>query len=478
MDKRSLKTFIYILDDDSLLNIFHFCRPVMFNEDETGIDRILEAKEWDGERWWYKLVHVCRRWRYLILMSASHLGLSLLCTYGTPVADMLAHSPPLPLIIDYLVKRDITGEDEEGIMLALRHHDRVCRIRLRMPFMKLRKLITAVREEFPMLEYLGIGPLTKNSSGLILPNTFRAPHLRHLILINFAFPTGASLLPMAGAGLVTLLLADIPSSPYFFPDNFLQQLSILSQLEILVIGFRSPVPNRDVERQLLHRPIMAPVILPNLRWFGFKGVSAYLEAILPCMTTPLLEGFRTIWFHQLDFSIPQLLQFIGAAKNLRFSSAWAKLRFFQVLLDIGVYHHDGAAKPAFSMQILWGHLDRQVASAVQVFHALRTVFSAVEYLSLEFSEYPTSSATDNETDRTQWRELLCSFTNVQTLRVDADFRGQISRSLQVDEGESAMELLPELKVLEYPASDIRENPFHAFIDARKNAGRPITLVHP
>jgi hypothetical protein len=50
MDKRSLKTFIYILDDDSLLNIFHFCPPVMFNEDEIGIDCILEAKEWDSER--------------------------------------------------------------------------------------------------------------------------------------------------------------------------------------------------------------------------------------------------------------------------------------------------------------------------------------------------------------------------------------------------------------------------------------------
>ena len=203
-----------------------------------------------------------------------------------------------------------------------------------------------------MLEYLGIGPLTKHSLGLILPNTFWAPHLCHLILINFTFPTGASLLPMAGIGLVTLLLVDIPSSPYFYPDNFLQQLSILSQLKILMIVFRSPIPNCDVERQLLHRLIIAPIILSNLHWFGFKGVSAYLKAILPCITMPLLEGFHTILFHQLNFSIPQLLQFIGVAKNLRFSSAWAKLRFFQVLLDIGVYHHNGAVKPVFSMQIL------------------------------------------------------------------------------------------------------------------------------
>ncbi|KAI0276410.1 hypothetical protein BGY98DRAFT_986246, partial [Russula aff. rugulosa BPL654] len=49
---------------------------------------------WVEERWWYRLAHVCQRWRNLILGSATYLGLCLVCTYGTPVADMLAHSPP------------------------------------------------------------------------------------------------------------------------------------------------------------------------------------------------------------------------------------------------------------------------------------------------------------------------------------------------------------------------------------------------
>ena len=73
---------------------------------------------WIGERWWYRLAHVCQRWRNLILGSASSLGLCLVCTYGTPVADMLVHSPPLPLVIDYRI-RGITAEDEEAILLAL-----------------------------------------------------------------------------------------------------------------------------------------------------------------------------------------------------------------------------------------------------------------------------------------------------------------------------------------------------------------------
>ena len=56
-------------------------------------------------------------------------GLFLFCTYDTPVADMQAHSPLLPLIACYL-KKDCeltTAEDEDGIILVLK---RVRRVRL------------------------------------------------------------------------------------------------------------------------------------------------------------------------------------------------------------------------------------------------------------------------------------------------------------------------------------------------------------
>ena len=67
-----------------------------------------------SERWWYKFVQVCQRWRYLILGSASHLRLALLCTHGTPVADMLVHSPPLPLVIHHDdPNQDLTVKDED-----------------------------------------------------------------------------------------------------------------------------------------------------------------------------------------------------------------------------------------------------------------------------------------------------------------------------------------------------------------------------
>jgi hypothetical protein len=49
---------IHVLDDDSLVNIFRLYRPALL-DDEDDDDRILQGGEWDRERWWYKLVHVC-----------------------------------------------------------------------------------------------------------------------------------------------------------------------------------------------------------------------------------------------------------------------------------------------------------------------------------------------------------------------------------------------------------------------------------
>ena len=174
---------IHILDDDSLLRIFSLCRPDLIDEGEDDMLLVLMGGKWVRERWWYKLIHVCRRWRYLVLESASHLGLCLVCTYGTPVADMLARSPPLPLVIDYVdLPRKITAKDEKGIIAALHHPDRVLRIRLRMPIQNLQKVLPAIDDEFPMLEYMHLMPHARYYTDLILPGTFQAPHLRDLRL--------------------------------------------------------------------------------------------------------------------------------------------------------------------------------------------------------------------------------------------------------------------------------------------------------
>jgi hypothetical protein len=228
---------------------------------------------------------------------------------------MLAHSPSLPLLVDYAGIDRIAAEDQEGIPLALQHRDRVRSIRLVFPIRCLQKVIEAIDDEFPILEDLGIGPPTKEDPTLTLPRAFRAPHLRHLVLEYFNFPIGSPL-PIAPVGLVTLWLTGTSPTALFFPNTLLQHLSLMLQLETLAIQYHAPNPNRDVREQLLHAPIMTPVTLPNLRWFVFKGVSAYLEALLPRMTTPLLEKVQIKFFNQLTFSVPHLLQFLGTTESV------------------------------------------------------------------------------------------------------------------------------------------------------------------
>src|ERR1700722_15898529 len=245
----SLRTAsIHILDDDSLLNVFHLYRPFLLGEDEEDYRLWGGDKGWERGRWWYELSHVCQRWRKVILGSASYLGLSLVCTFGTPVADMLAHSPPLPLDIDYRNgNRDIAAEDEEGAILALKHYNRLRRVRLVMPATSLQKLIVAMDDEYPILEYLIImRPLEDKSSIFQFPETLQAPNLRHLYLFGFALPMGSRLLTTA-VGLVTLGLIMVHPSTYFHPNILLRWLSFMPQLETLIVPFLFPVPNRDLE---------------------------------------------------------------------------------------------------------------------------------------------------------------------------------------------------------------------------------------
>jgi hypothetical protein len=418
------------------------------------------------------LVRVCRRWRYLIFGSASHLRLCLVCRRGTPVADMLAHSPPLPLIIhhDYW-DHDLTAEDEEGILLALRHRNRVCRIRLFMPVASLQKLITAIDDEFPALEFLDIGPPAKHNTPLILPATLEAPNLRYLWLDHFAPPIGSRLLATA-TGLVRLFLRWIHPSTYPHPNHLLQPLSVLPQLEELGIGFSSPVPNRDLERQLLNTPIITYVTFPNLHWFTFWGVSAYLEALLPHMTTPLLERLEIHFFNQLSFFVPRLLQFSTTTENPGYSNA--TIIFYHRAVFVSLFSPE-AGTVYFIVEVICEHLDWQVSSMAQIFNILSPLSSTVVNLSLVYGEHNLSSEGHNQADRTQWRELLGSFRNVKTLRVHDGLVEEVSHSLRYD-GEPPLELLPELNELICPQGSHNNKTFATFIDEREVAGQPINVI--
>ena len=385
---------------------------------------------------------------------------------------MLAHSPPLPLVIDYH-DHDITAEDEEAIILALEQRHRVRRVRFHLPALKLQKLIPAIDGEYPILNYLILAdpPKDKNTV-LILPKTLVAPHLRHLA-INCSIPIHFPLLTTA-IGLVTLHLALYDPSTYFQPNVLLQLLSSTYQLERLLIFFDFPVPNRDVERQLIRMPITTRITLPILRTFAFKAASAYSEAVFSRIIAPHLENLQVSYLQQLTFSVPCLLQFMNT-ENFKFDRA--EFNFYSERVYVEVNPPETNMPVAtFSIIIDSSHLDWQVSSVAQIFNSLSQIFTAVEHLTLMHTTYSLSSEEHNEVDRSEWRKLLRSFGNVKTLHVDDGLVGELSRCLQLDDGELPLELLPDLQELTYSGNDDAGGAFTPFIYTRQNAGRPVTLT--
>lgn len=466
----SLVPPIHILDEDALLNVFY-----ILGLDIADIydDVVFQAK-WNRVRWWYKPAQVCRRWRNLILASPVRLDLHLVCTYGTPVADMLAHSSPLPLVIDYLdIDRERTAEDDDGILLALQHCDRVRRIGLVVSATNLLRPLLAMHKRFPILERVFVRSRTGDQTYLVVPEAFQAPCLRGLVLSCASLPRGLPLL-LTSTGLVILVLECIPPSSYFPPRHLLARLSSLTQLKTLSIGFTYPAPVDDVERQLSYTQSVAQVILPNLRSLFLHGGNAYLEALLARMNTPQLEIIHVWYFHQFVFNLPHLSRFASSIKKPQCDFAWLHFYPGEVIL-IAPKALKGDWVP-FRIQITCTHLDWQVASAVQVFGAIAPILSVVELLELSFySDEPSERY--NEVDPTQWCELLRPFRNVKTLSVDDALVGELSHSLRlVDGGASPERLFPELRELRYSGGDRVGDAFAPFIHARQAAGQHVDLV--
>ena len=470
---------IHVLDDDSLLHVFYLYRPFLLGEDLDEDAHMWGGDEgWQRGRWWYKLAHVCQRWRKVILRSASYLGVSLVCTNGTRVADMLAHSPPLPLAIDYRFRYfPVMAEDEKGITLALEQHHRVHRVRLQMPITTLPKFIIAMDDEYPILEYLIIDLRIDDISldtFLVLPEALQAPHLRHLTLVGFALPIGSRLLTTAR--LMTLCLVMTHPSTYFHPHTLLQWLSLMPELETLLISHVSSVSNHDVEGQLTHTPIITPVTLPNLRRFTFQGASTFLEAIVHWIITPRLEQLEAIFFLQLTFSVPYLLQFINTTESLRFDSALLNFTDEGVTVAFPLCDSEESEIYAVGILVQYWRLDWQVSSMAQISNSLSSVFSAVEHLTLQHNIDNSFSEEYDEVDRrTEWRKLLSSFKNVKTLRIDTGINKELSRCLELNGGELPLEMLPELQELTYSGSDNAADA-SSFVSACQKADRSITLV--
>ena len=132
---------------DVLLEIFHFYRQTFGFDHQLNYERA-----WNNKIGWFKLAHVCRNWRSVILMFFSQLKLWLYFTAQTSIrVAVLTALPPLPIVLDYL---DVLWT------LSLQNHStsasgyptRVCRIAISVTDSK--TIPKALNFAFPILESL------------------------------------------------------------------------------------------------------------------------------------------------------------------------------------------------------------------------------------------------------------------------------------------------------------------------------------
>jgi len=457
-------------DSDVVVLVFHFYR----------LDYIHGAN-WNLERWWHRLTHVCRTWRQLIFSHPSYLDLHLVCTYGTPIIDMLTLSPPFQLIINYPnQKAEITAEDIDGLLFTLRHCKRVRRISLTTSTTKSRRILAAMDGDFPVLKHLRITSSMNDDPTLTLPTTFRTPNLSSLTLIGPIHPIGAPLSPttIRAISLVELIIRDIPPSPDFHPEYFVTQLSSMPLLVTISLGFSSPIPNRIIEKQLLNLSTTS-ITLHRLTRFRFWGVSAFLEGLLARINAPILRKFGITLFNQLTFSLPCLSHFIGTTPRLKLPIARADFHKhnMSITVDNNGSHQDHGF---FRISVACQYLGWQVDAAAQICNAIAPVLSAAQELTLSFRKHRPLLEHQDEVIPTKWHNLLRPFTNVTILRVHPRRPvGEFSHALQLnDNGESLRDVLPQLCEFVLPSHTDWNKAFFAFLNAHRAADRPRGLHLP
>ncbi|KAH9174789.1 hypothetical protein EDB89DRAFT_2241552 [Lactarius sanguifluus] len=457
-------TTISMLPDNVLLQIFDFCRRSSRFFDDLD-------KVWK----WNFLVHVCQRWRQVIFGSQHRLNLRISCTPGTPVRKNIGIWPAFPIIVRYVEwGRSVLPNDEDNVVAALEHPDRVSYLWLIVTGSQLEKMAMVMQEPFPVLESLYIRSGGGNAP--VLPAKFlggSAPRLQYIDLYGIPFPTLPTLLLSAG-DLVSLRLFNIPPTGYIIPKAMVACLAVLPRLESMVVGFQSAIsrPNR------ISPPPATRTVLPSLTSFEFQGASEYLEDLAAQIDSPQLDRIKINYFNQVvDFQVAQLSEFIGRSVGpklalLRHAQvAFSRSRVFFEMGSRELHTISGRGPVLTSVLcILCQGIDWQVSHIAQVLSHVSVALSNVVHL--ELADFRPEAL--ESTDDVEWRHLLHQFSTVQTLHVYPELAGHVALALEEITGEMTTDVLQSLDLLYLvgqPTSSVDK-----FVTARQLSGRPLTVV--
>jgi hypothetical protein len=203
-------------------------------------------------------------------------------------------------------------EDEDNIMAALEHTDRVYSISFTVSSSLLKKLSTISK---PFLELEELVLLSQDNAQLTLPSAFWWGHrLRTLHLTRVAFPSLPQLL-LPSQNLVDIQLDEIPRCWIFFPRGVRKCL----MRDDPTSNTFTPFPFIPPRRNYLSLPPSPGdrVVLPALTRFKYRGTSKYLDILVARIDAPRLGDINITFFSQPTLDASQLGLFISRIESWR-----------------------------------------------------------------------------------------------------------------------------------------------------------------
>jgi hypothetical protein len=447
-----------VLPDDVLHEIFEFYAKMY---SPYGKKTEIEA--------WQTLIHVCRRWRSLVLGSPRRLNLHLCCTPETRARDTLDIWPTLPLIV---MGNIALSSGTDNIVAALGQNNRVCRVDLLgLAGRQSEEVLAAMQVPFPKLTHLRLRSYGETPP--VIPDSFSggsAPCLQYFELSAILFP-GLPKLLLSANHLVDLRLLKTHHSGYISPEAMVNLLSVLTSLVTLYLEFLSSRSRPNLTSRSLPPPKRS--ILPALSSFGFYGVTEYLDEFVTFIDAPQLKTFNIHFLRQIDFNTPRLTQFIDRTPELRKRDE-AHVRFYDFIAQVELRAGSGTLE----ISIPCIESDRQRLSSIgQVCNSSLHPLSSVEDLYIEV-QYSKLVWKNDAIENTLWLQLLRPFTAVKNLYLSREFAPRIAAVLREFVGDRITEVLPSLQKIFVGGFEslgpFQENIGH-FVSARQLSDHPIAI---
>ena len=438
------------LSDDIILNIFR---------------RYLDSTP----QLWPRLARVCKRWRQIFTLPAPNLRLH--CTYGTPALKTLDCWPTLPIVVEYGGSPALDAparEDEDNIMAALKHSDRVTSISLTVTSSLLEKL-SALEKPFSELEDLVL--LSRDSVPLTLSSAFLCgSRLRRLHLTGITSPALLQLL-LSSRNLVDLQLHEVLNSSHLPPEALTNALSGMVQLQSLSLHFLSSTPGHHAPPP----PSRERVVLQVLSRFNFQGITEYLEDFVARIDAPRLGSIDVTFFNRSNFDLSELREFTHRV-GMHKSHCRADILSSKRAISLSLTRPGDPTRLKF--QLFRKSLSEQLFFIAQVCLQFSAFLLNVEDLHISAKR---SSRQDNGLHSQEWLEPINSFTGVKWLYISGNLSTDIMCSPPDGRPESVLSSLCKLYKLYILQPVPRYVPLReavvSFMTSRRLSGHPIVVEY-